>query len=209
MTVVTDHDSQFADVGVDNGEEALDIAAIDGAVFIQNVMGAGSQPDKGRHVPLVVLEDDVPVRPDDDTGVEPAVRPLGQAFYNSAAGNIDSVFPGLFSQDVDLGTGYLNSHIHEPAKLLLSFPGGGYTLHKILRKGDQFAGMLPEVAYGEIYQFAIAIQIAHDVVTGFGDDQLRLDEGRHIGLYHTILLLGFSFVLAIGFDINIGKKKDI
>ena len=89
--IVAGHGPEFADLRVDDRKEVLDAAAKHFLVFIEHVMRAGTEPDVGRNVPLVVAEHDVTAWPDDEIRIEPAPREFRHFFHDAATADVQPV----------------------------------------------------------------------------------------------------------------------
>jgi hypothetical protein len=176
------HRAELADLRVDDGEQVLDIAADLLAVFVEYVVRAGTEPDRRRDVPLVVFQDDVAGRADDEIGVEPAVRELGYVFHDAASADIQFVLPGDLTELVDFGTGYRHRLSHCVGEARLSLAGRAHALHEILGQHDEADGYFPEVSDAEMDHVLDPVEVLLDARAVADDGDLRLDDQRGIGI---------------------------
>ena len=179
--VMAGHGAELADRGIDHGEQVLDITADLLAVLGKQVMGAGAEADIGGDMPFVVFQHDVAVGTDDEIGVEPAVRELGQFLADTAGDDIQAVLPGHFSQLIRFRTGNGDHLVHLVLDAAFALARRPHALHEILGQYHQAHRLLPEIAHTEVDQVADPVQVFPDVFPFFHDGDLRLNNQRRIG----------------------------
>ena len=179
--VMAGHGAQLADGGIDHGKQVLDVAPDLLAVFGEEVMGAGAEADVRGDMPLVIFEHDITFRPDDEVGVEPAVRKFGQFLTDAAGDDIQPVLPGDFTQLFRFrpGDGYHLVHlVLDTAFALARRP---HALHEILGQHHQAHRLLPEIAHTEVDQVADPVQVFSDVLPFLHNRYFRLHHQRRVG----------------------------
>ena len=143
-------------------------------------MRARAKADRGRDVPLVVFENDLAGRTDDECGIEPAIWELRNLLDHSASGNEQIVLARFGAEHLHLRAGNGDGLLHEAIDSVLPFAGSCDSLQEILRKHDQACRQLPRVAHAEVDQVADSVQILLDGRTLLRDDHMRLDDQRGV-----------------------------
>jgi hypothetical protein len=177
---VAGHGAELADFGIDHRKQLTDVGAENAAVFIENVVRAGAQADRGRDMPLMVFEDDFAAGPDDEGGVEPAVRKFRHLFDHAAAGDVRIVFARFGAEGVHLRPRNRDGLFHEAVDAVLALARRGHSLQEVLGQHDQAGGQFPGISHAEIDQVADAVQVLFDGRAILRDDYVRLNDQRRV-----------------------------
>ena len=139
--------------------------------------GSSPGPIEAGMLPLVVAQDHLARRPDDEGRVEPAVRELRDPLHpRAAAGDEEVVLAGFLAQALELRAVQLDGLLHEAVDAVLSLARGRHALQEVLREHHQARRQLPEVAHAEVDEIADALEVALDVIAVLRDVYVRLND---------------------------------
>ena len=204
--VVAGHGSELADLRVDHREQVPDVGSKDRSVFIENVVRAGAETDRGRDVPLVIAQNDISCGPDDERRVEPAVGKLRHLLDDAAAGNVELVLARLVGQPLNLRSVERDRLLHEAVDAVLALAGRRDPLQEVFGEHDQAGRQLPEIADAEVDQIADALEVLTNAVSILGHDDMRLHDERGV-LFDSRCHVGVSEVL-LSFELSAYRSDD-
>ena len=126
----------------------------------------------------MVTQNDIAARPENESGVEPAVGELRHLLHDAAAGDIDAVLSAFLTQHIQLWAGNGDRFFHEGFESVFPLAGRRHPLQEIFRENDEPHRPFIEIANAKIYQLAVPFQILVDIISRLRHVDFRLhDEG--------------------------------